>query len=185
MIVLVMLMLVSVNYGQGAFGNDCPTIEEQQAAYNQSKANGIVVINASTQQLQCHYQQLARYYQQLHKDNQQKAKDIQQIAKDQQQIDKDKQQVSIGVQQGIKDTQQAQKDLELKAREARIKECEEECNDMYNFCHELKLIIENPDCNDKKLADHCKLKINHSGQADGTNPGGTTNNNGGILNPHN
>lgn len=178
MTALVMLALVSVNYGQGAFASDCPTIEQQQAAYNQHKANGIAVRDTYTQQLQCHYQQLATYYQQLHKDIQQKAKDAQQIAKDQQQVAKEAQLIAW-------ETRIKTWDIELKAREAQIKECEEECKDMYNFCNELKIIIENPDCNDKKLADHCKLKINHSGQADGTNPGGTTNNNGGILNPNN
>lgn len=185
MTALVMLMLVSVHYGQGAFATNCPTIEEQQAAYNQSLANGIVVRDTHTQQLQCHYQQLATYWNQVHKTKQQDDKTVQQIAKDQQQIAKDKQQLERDAYLIAWETRLKTWEIELKAREAQIKECEEECRDMYNFCNELKIIIEGPDLNDKKLADHCKLKINHSGQADGTNPGGTTNNNGGILNPSN
>lgn len=188
MIVMAMLLAVSMNYGQtgaGAFGADCATIEQQQAQYNQSKANQIVVTNTYTQQLACHYQQLATYYQQLHKTNQQIAKDKQQVDKDIQQIAKDKQQVEKDAAQRACDSSLNTKKLELDAREALLKAKEEDCNLMYVFCHELKLIIENPDCDDKKLADHVKNNINHSGQADGTNPGNTTNNNGGILNPHN
>lgn len=180
MTVMLMLALVSVNYGQGtgAFGADCPTIEQQQAAYNQSKASAIVVRDTASQQLQCYYQQLATYYQQLHKTNQQVAKDAQQIAKDQQQIGKDAQQVAA-------DAAQKAKELELAAREAKLKDCEEECNLMYVFCYELKLIIEKPDCQDKQVSDHVKLHINHSGLHDNTNPGTATPDNGGILNPSN
>lgn len=177
-LVMAILLTVSVSHGQtGAFASDCPTIEQQQAAYNQSKANGIVVINTSTQQIQCYYQQLATYWNQLHKTKQQADKDAQQIAKDQQQIGKDKQQVE-------RDAYLGKWQLELTAREAIIKENEEECTDIRVFCNELKLIIEKPGT-DKELSDHCKLRVNHSGQADGTNPGGTTQDNGGILNPHN
>lgn len=176
----VMVLLTASVYGQGtgAFATDCPTIEQQQAAYNLSKAAGIVVRDTYTQQLQCHYQQLGTYYQQLHKTNQQIAKDIQQIAKDKQQIAKDAQQVAT-------DAAQKAKALELAAREALIKNNEEECQDMYTFCCELKLICEKVDHTDKEISDHVKSKINHSGLHDGSNPGSSTQDNGGILNPHN
>lgn len=178
-IMAVMVLLTASVYGQGtgAFATDCPTIEQQQAAYNLSKAAGIVVRDTYTQQLQCHYQQLGTYFQQLHKTNQQIAKDIQQIAKDKQQIAKDAQQVAT-------DAAQKAKALELAAREAIVKNNEEECNDMYVFCNELKVIIEKPDCADKEVSDHVKSKINHSGGGDSTNPGGGGNENG-FFNPHN
>lgn len=165
---MALLFVATVNAQTGGFGTNCPTIEEQQAAYNQSKANSIVVINTSTQQLQCHYQQLARYYQQLHKDNQQKAKDIQQIAKDKQQIEKEAQLIAW--------------ENDLKAREAALVACNTELYNLKLLVEQLKLIINEDDC-DCEVSQRIREHINHSGQHDGTNPGGTTNDNGGILNP--
>lgn len=177
-LVMALLFAVTVSYGQtGAFASDCPTMEQQQAAYNQQKANGIIVINTSTQQLQCYYQQLATYWNQLHKTKQQADKEAQQIAKDTQQIGKDKQQVE-------RDAYLGKWQLELTAREAILKECEEEHQDIKVFCNELKLIIEKTGT-DKELSDHCKLRINHSGLHDDSNPGSSTQDNGGILNPSN
>lgn len=169
MTVMALLFAVTVNYGQGAFASDCPTIEQQQAAYNQSKANGIVVINTSTQQLQCHYQQLARYYQQLHKDNQQKAKDIQQIGKDKQQIEKEAQLVAW--------------ESDLKARELVFSGCGTELYNLKLLIEQLKLIINEDDCEcevSRKIRDH----INRSGGGDSSNPGGGGNDNG-FDNPNN
>ena len=184
LIMAVMVLVSGSVYGQGtgAFGSDCPTLAQQQAQYNaslnQTKANGIVVRDTASQQLQCYYQQLATYYQQLYKTLQQDAKTVQQLAKDKQQLDKDAQQVAA-------DAAQKAKALELAAREAKLADCEEECHDMYTFCYELKLIIEKTGCTEHEVSEHVKLHINHSGQADGTNPGSTTQNNGGILNPSN
>ncbi len=164
------LVMVTVNYGQtGAFATNCPTMEQQQAAYNQSKANGIVVRDTYTQQLQCYYQQLATYWQQKDKDNQQKAKDIQQIAKDKQQIEKEIQLIAW--------------ETDLKAREATLVACNVEVYNLKLLIEQLKLLLVNDDCEcevTQRIRDH----INHSGGADGTNPGGGGNDDG-YLNPHN
>lgn len=90
---LVIVIGLCINASAQVFGTNCPTLEQQQAAYNRSKANAIVVRDTASQQLQCYYAQLATYYQQLDKDNQQKAKDAQQVAKDAQQVAKDLQQI--------------------------------------------------------------------------------------------
>lgn len=142
----------------------CPTLEQQQAAYNRSKAAAIVVVNTSTQQLQCHYNQLATYYQQLDKDNQQKAKDIQQIAKDAQQIAYDKQLI--------------ERALALDQRDAEHEEC-----DVQHFV-DIIPSIDDGTCTRERLIEEIRRHINHSGGADGTNPGGGGNENG-YENPHN
>lgn len=206
LVITVLTMLVSLGYAN--FAKDCPTLEQQQAAYNAKLAAGVKVSNSSSQQLQCHYQQLAKHYQQLDKDNQQKAKD-------QQQIDKDKQQIEY--------------DKSLKAREALL--CSQQAA-VSKACGELcKIERESPkwiadakggqyqdhsekwevDCKGNYLVDGipavegCKLKAksayygdqvykvlkdrykkqhtNRSGGGDNTNPGGGGNDNG-FLNPH-
>lgn len=165
---MALLFAVTINYGQ-VFAANCPTIEEQQAAYNQQKANGIVVRDTYTQQLQCHYQQLARYYQQLHKDNQQKAKDIQQIAKDKQQIEKEAQLIAW--------------EMNLKARESSLVDCNAELYNLKLLVEQLKLIINEDECEcevSRRIRDH----INRSGGGDGTNPGGGGNEDG-FDNPNN
>lgn len=135
-------------YGQG-FGTDCPTLEQQQAAYNRSKAASITVVNTSTQQLQCYYQQLATYWQQLDKSNQQLAKDKQQIEKDIQQIATDKQ-------------------LAEKIR------CLNTCGTKYDELTAFINVIlpKLGECNLVLKEDLKKIHTNRSGGGDGTNPGG-------------
>ena len=165
--ILALLFVATVNAQTGGFGTNCPTLEQQQAAYNQNLANGIKVIDTRTQQLQCYYQQLARYYQQLDKDNQQKAKDIQQIAKDKQQIEKEAQLIAW--------------ENDLLARDAVLKACQAECANLKLLIEQLKLMLEG---DDSECAEKVKEHINRSGGADGTNPGGGGNDSG-YLNPHN
>lgn len=160
---LFVTLFVSFAYTQ-AFNVGCPTIEQQQAAYNRSKAAQITVRDTSSQQLQCHYNQLATYYQQLDKDNQQKAKDAQQIAKDIQQIAEDKRLIALA--------------LSLAEREASIVECDVQ--------HLIDLIpeIEDGTCSDERIIEEIRRHHNHSGGGDGTNPGDHGNEDG-YLNPHN
>lgn len=166
---MALLFAVTINYGQGAFATNCPTIEQQQAEYNKQKACAIVVRDTYTQQLQCHYWQLGTYYQQLDKDNQQKAKDIQQIAKDKQQIEKEAQLIAW--------------EANLKSRETALVGCGTELYNLRLLVEELRLIVNEDDCDceaSRRIRDH----INRSGGGDGTNPGGGGNDNG-FDNPNN
>lgn len=170
MAVMTLLFAVTVNAQTGAFATNCPTIEQQQAEYNKNKALAITVRDTYTQQLQCHYWQLGTYYQQLDKDNQQKAKDIQQIAKDKQQIEKEAQLIAW--------------EMDLKAREASLVGCGTELYNLRLLVEQLKLIINEDDC-DCEVSQRIRDHINHSGLSDGSNPGGSDQDNGGILNPSN
>lgn len=135
----------------------CQTMEQAQAAYNKSKATGIVVRDTYTQQLQTHYWQLGTYYQQLDKDNQQKAKDIQQINKDIQQIAKDKQLIEWEAALGV-------------------------CDELDRF---LEVLIPFMDSHSSQHVKQELIRIhtNRSGHMDGTNPGGQTHNINGFDNP--
>lgn len=144
---LSVLALTMSVYGQG-FGTDCPTLEQQQAAYNRSKAASITVVNTQTQQLQCYYQQLATYYQQLDKDNQQKAKDAQQIAKDIQQINTDKQ---------------------LAERTKCLNTCGTKYDELTAFIN--VILPKLGECNLVLKEDLKKIHTNRSGGGDLTNPG--------------
>lgn len=159
---LLTLLLVSLSIFGVAY-EPCPTLEQQQAAYNRSKAAAIVVRDTYTQQLQCHYNQLATYYQQLDKDNQQKAKDIQQIAKDAQQIAYDKQLI--------------ERALALDQRDAQHVDC-----DVQHFI-DLLPSIDDGTCTRERLIEEIRRHLNHSGGADDTNPGGGGNDSG-FLNPN-
>lgn len=171
----IMMVLFAQVVSAQVFGVNCPTLEEQQAAYNRKLAAGIVVINTSTQQLQCHYSQLATYYQQLHKDNQQKAKDIQQIAKDAQQVAKDKQQM--------------EKDAQLYEWEGILSEKATALNVSTEKFDELKVFLEViiprlGDCTPELKKELTRIHTNRSGHMDGTNPGGQDQNINGFDNPH-
>lgn len=166
LVMLMMVMFAGVSFGQ-VFGTNCPTLEEQQAAYNRKLAAGIVVVNTSSQQLQCHYNQLATYWQQLHTSNQQKAKDEQQKNKDIQQVQKDQQQLAS--------------DKALAIREAEL------LDPSYGY-DELNLFIEAilpllGSCDENLKTELNRIHTNRSGGGDLTNPGGGGNLNG-FDNPH-
>lgn len=163
---LVLLMIVSQSvFGQVMNGANCPTMEMQQANYNQKMASGIVVVNTASQQLQCYYQQLATYWQQLDKTNQQ-------LAKDRQQVEKDKQQVS-------KDLQQIQTDRILAEKMKALNECGCDYDEVVKFIEVIVPLL--PECSIKEEIK--KVHTNRSGHADGTSPGGQTQNLNGFLNP--
>lgn len=161
--ILFTVLIVSLSIFGLAY-EPCPTLEQQQEAYNRKKAAEIYVRDTYTQQLQCHYNQLATYYQQLDKDNQQKAKDIQQIAKDAQQIAYDKQLI--------------ERALALDQREATHVDCD------VQHLIELLETIQPGECTCEILIEEIRRHINHSGGADDTNPGGGGNEDG-YLNPNN
>lgn len=150
---------------QGQVMVPCLTMEQTNAQYNQQKANSIVVVNTSSQQLQCYYQQLATYWNQVHKDNQQKAKDIQQIAKDAQQV--------------AKDLQQIQTDRILAEKLKALNECGCDYDEVVKLIEVIIPLL--PECPVKEELK--KVHTNRSGHADGTNPGGQTSNLNGFLNP--
>lgn len=157
MISLVLLITLTISsYGQ-VFVTNCPTIEQQQAAYNRSKANAIVVTNTYTQQLQTYYAQLATYYQQLDKDNQQKAKDAQQIDKDIQQLAKDQQQAAFSYSLPV-------------------------CDELDQFLVVVTPLLGTVPCESIR-EEFIRIHANRSGGGDGTNPGGHGNING-FDNPH-
>lgn len=171
--ILGLLMSVFAFSSEAQVMTACLTMEQTQAKYNQDKANAIVVVNTSTQQMQCYHQQLATYWQQKHKENQQIAKDIQQVAKDKQQLEKDAQQVAT--------------DRVLAERAA----CLNTIGSTYDevVCLIEVILPQIPDtCTDPKVKtlkeDLKKVHTNRSGHADGTNPGGQTQNLNGFLNPH-
>lgn len=146
----------------------CLTMEQTNAKHNQDKANAIAVRDTSSQQLQCYYQQLATYWQQRHKDNQQIAKDIQQAAKDKQQKDKDAQQVAT--------------DAVLAERAACLNTHTTNTgyDEVVAFIEVILPYI--PETCEIKT-DLKKIHTNRSGHADGTNPGGQTQNIRGFDNP--
>lgn len=164
---LVAVLIIAGNVSAQVFGTNCPTLEQQQAAYNRSKAAQIVVRDTASQQLQCYYQQLATYYQQLDKDNQQKAKDLQQIAKDKQQVAKDLQQIETD---------------RLLCEKLQIINDPTQCFDELDefLCTIIPLI---PDSCKEVKDEFKRIHTNRSGQADGTNPGGQTHNINGFDNP--
>lgn len=162
---MVFLFVGSV-FGQ-VFGVNCPTLAQQQAAYNQSLANKIVVINTSTQQLQTYYQQLATYYQQLDKTNQQLAKDQQQRQKDIQQAQKDEQQIAA--------------DNVLAERLAALQLPTQKYDELVAFIEVLMPLL--GQCSTEVKLELVRIHTNRSGQADGTNPGGQTHNINGFDNP--
>lgn len=145
----------------------CLTMEQAQAKYNQDMAAKIVVINTQTQQLQTYYQQLATYWQQKDKDNQQKAKDIQQAAKD--------------AQQKAKDAQQLETDRTLAERAACLNTAGSGYDETLRFIEVILPYV--GDCSPVLKEDLKKIHTNRSGQADGTNPGGQTQNIRGFDNP--
>lgn len=154
MIVMFVLVLAGSLQAQ-VFGTTCSTLEQQQAAYNRTKASQIVVRDTASQQLQCYYQQLATYYQQLDKDNQQKAKDAQQIAKDAQQVGKDLQQI--------------QTDKILCEKLKLLDDPLDNYDELDTFIQIILPMIGN--CS-PVLKDECqKIHNNRSGGGDGTNPG--------------
>lgn len=157
---LTLALVTSVN--AQVFGTDCPTIEQQQEAYNKKKAQAIAVKDTYTQQLQCHYWQLGVYFQQLDKTNQQKAKDEQQAQKD--------------IQQAQKDAQQVARDAQLNAWVID--------DELTRFLDVVIPLMENMSCHDIK-EEFLRIHTNRSGHADGTNPGGQTHNINGFDNPHN
>lgn len=160
----VLAFVVSVSSAQVM--TPCLTMEQTNAKHNQDKANAIVVRDTASQQLQCYYQQLATYWQQKHKDNQQIAKDIQQLAKDKQQLEKDAQQVAA--------------DKVLAERAACLNTTGYAYDELVAFIEVILPYI--PDTNPVK-ADLKKIHTNRSGHADGTNPGGQTQNIRGFDNP--
>lgn len=167
LVMLMMVMFAGVSFGQ-VFGTNCPTLEEQQAAYNRKLAAGIVVVNTSSQQLQCHYNQLATYWQQRDTANQQAAKDLQQKNKDLQQIQKDEQQKATD-----------------KALTLRMVELENIDSEGYD---EVKLFIEAVlpllgSCDAQLKEELNRIHTNRSGGGDLTNPGGGGNLRG-FDNPH-
>lgn len=166
---LVMAILLTVSVNAQVFDPNCPTIEQQQQAYNQQRANGIVVRDTASHQLQTYYQQLATYWQQRHTIIQQTAKDLQQRQKDQQQIQKEAQLIAW--------------ENDLKSREAVLAGCGTELYNLKLLIEQLKLIINEDDCTcevSQRIRDH----INRSGGGDGTNPGGGGNDDG-FDNPNN
>lgn len=166
LVILMTVLFAGVSFGQ-VFGTNCPTMEEQQAAYNRKLAAGIVVVNTSSQQLQCHYNQLATYWQQLHKDNQQRAKDAQQIAKD--------------IQQAAKDKQQIETDAVLAEKIEALNASGTSYDELLAFIEVLLPKLGTCDA-DLKLELN-RIHTNRSGHADGTSPGGQTHNINGFDNP--
>lgn len=163
---LMVFLFAQTVFGQ-VFGTNCPTLEEQQAAYNRSLASKVIVTNTASQQLQCHYNQLATYFQQLHTSKQQAAKDLQQKNKD--------------IQQASKDTQQLETDAILAEKIASLNIANSHYDELVAFIEVLIPLLGS--CDPALKADLTRVHTNRSGHADGTSPGGQTSNLNGFLNP--
>lgn len=167
LLTLVLFIMLSLRADAQVFGTNCPTMEQQQAAYNQKIASSITVTNTYSQQLQTYYQQLATYWQQKHKDNQQIAKDAQQKAKDAQQL--------------AKDAQQAATDQALADRLAAMQVPAGEYDEVLSFIEAIFPLLGSCDVELKK--ELVRIHTNRSGGGDATNPGGGGNLSG-FDNPH-
>lgn len=201
-LVLSMILSMFVLSSQAQVMTVC-TPEQLQATANQKLAASVQVTNTATQQLQTYYQQLATYYQQLDKDNQQKAKDAQQIAKDIQQIGKDQELASREAAVAAKEAACAQPSPEINPwkDDGHGGWYKDQCGERWTCNTAGAMFID-----DIPLEECLKIKgecayvseenymaykkeykdkhLNHSGGADGTNPGGGGNYNG-YLNPNN
>lgn len=199
-LVLSMILSMFVLSSQAQVMTVC-TPEQLAATNNQKLAASIVVTNTATQQLQTYYQQLATYYQQLDKTNQQLAKDAQQIAKDIQQVAKDQELTAREAAVKIKeDACTPTPDINPWKPDGMGGWFKDQCGEHWT-CNTAGAIFidEIPLDECLKMKGECaylseetylwrkkdyKEHINHSGGADGTNPGGGGNDNG-YFNPNN